>query len=129
MPKKSKKYFCKGKPEYTKDYVHFTASKRGASHAYCVLCKQDFSISHGGRNDLDKHKNTLSHCQAEKSTSDASSFKDFFTCRTTSNLEEDTIQAEAKMCQMIAAHNLSLATADAFAKLFQDMFPKTRKVP
>ena len=95
VPKKSKKYFCKWKPEYTKDYVHFTASKRGASHAYCVLCKQDFSISHGGRNDLDKHKNTLSHCQAEKSTSDASSFKDFFTCRTTSNLEEDTIRAEA----------------------------------
>ena len=43
------------------------SQKRGATHAYCVLCKQNFSISHGGRNDLEKQKkNTLSHSQAEK---------------------------------------------------------------
>lgn len=123
---KAMKYSCTWKPDYSKDFPHFTASKKSPNHAYCVLCKQDFSIRHGGRNDLQKHKKTLSHSQAENNSSDTSSFKSFFTMKTTSDLEESTIHAEAKMCQMIAVNNLSLSNASTFTKLFQDMFPDSK---
>ena len=47
--------------EYNVEWPIITRSKLDDFHAYCMLCKADFSVRHGGRHDVEKHTRTRKH--------------------------------------------------------------------
>lgn len=59
-------YYQSFKESYSTDFSFIKKSSKGESYSYCIICKVDFSISHGGRNDItahasrDKHKSNYS---------------------------------------------------------------------
>lgn len=50
----------------------------GSSRARCKWCSSDFSIGHGGKNDLYKHMQTVKHKDFEKAKVEAKSCADIF---------------------------------------------------
>ena len=59
------------------------------SRVFCTFCRREFSISHGGENDLKQHANTDMHKRATKNKG-ASNIATFFT---NSTAEQDRIAA------------------------------------
>ncbi|XP_070199338.1 uncharacterized protein [Littorina saxatilis] len=60
---KSKKYMQKWKDDYYK-LENMEKSTKGPHFAHCGVCHRDFSISHGGRNDITKHCASSTHKEA-----------------------------------------------------------------
>ena len=52
QPAKKKKYLVKPKIQ---------KSRKGENYALCTVCGCDFSIRHGGENDINKHNSTPKH--------------------------------------------------------------------
>lgn len=65
---KKKKYKCSYQSSWEKEFHWVKPSDRGASDAFCVLCKSHISISSGAKNDLVRHAKTASHLANEKFT-------------------------------------------------------------
>ena len=57
-PAKKRKTLQKFILEYTNLWPELKPSKIGDNHAFCEVCKTDFSISHGGRDDRPRHVST-----------------------------------------------------------------------
>ena len=55
-----------------RDHVFFRGlmkpSRKGDTYALCTLCRNDFSIAHGGSNDITKHIKTAKHLSFGKAT-------------------------------------------------------------
>ena len=49
------------KIKWTEEHPCMKASRKGENHAFCEVCRTDFSISHGGLNDVTHHVNTEKH--------------------------------------------------------------------
>ena len=49
------------KKSYSNDWPCIGRSRLGPNHAYCTLCRADFSIKHGGRNDCLRHTESAKH--------------------------------------------------------------------
>ena len=54
-PAKKHRTLQKFIPEYTNLWPVLKQSKIGDNHAFCEVCKADFSIWHGGRDDCHRH--------------------------------------------------------------------------
>ena len=54
-PAKKRRTLQKLIPEYTNLWPVLKPSNIGDNHAFCEVCKTDFSISHGGRDDCRRH--------------------------------------------------------------------------
>ena len=50
-----KKYTSKWQDAWADKYPGVRKSPKGESFALCSICQDDFSVSHGGRNDVEKH--------------------------------------------------------------------------
>ncbi|KAG1680074.1 hypothetical protein GQR58_012671 [Nymphon striatum] len=58
---KKQKYTCKYKDEWTNEYgVIRKSNNKGIGFAFCTLCSNDFSVSHGGKNDIQRQEVELS---------------------------------------------------------------------
>ena len=57
--------------------VHITASKWGSMYAYCKLCASNFSVSHGGFNDVKRHIEGYRHQDKLKDSSSTTSITSF----------------------------------------------------
>ena len=53
------------------------ASAKGDKFAYCSLCSRDFSVIHGGRNDAQRHCETLGHQRKFSESQSNSSIRSF----------------------------------------------------
>ena len=71
--------------------------------ARCTLCSSDFSISHGGRNDVTSHEKTNHHKEVAKEASTSKSLFSFFRPQT----QQSVIKAETLWSVFTAKHNLA----------------------
>jgi hypothetical protein len=74
---KRAKYMCKFNEKRSKDFVFIQPSKLGVNSAHCSLCKGDFSIGAGAKNDIDRHCQSKKHQQHERAIK-GNSLGDFF---------------------------------------------------
>ena len=101
---------------------HIISSKRGNTFANCKLCVSDFSITHGGLNDIKQHVEGAKHKSKLKDISTNSTLTSFFGGQRRVH-EKSVISAELMMAQFIAIHNLPFEAADHLSTLFPVMFP------
>jgi hypothetical protein len=59
-PRKKEQYDQRFRKDYNK-YPGIVQCKRGSRYAYCEKCGCDFTISHGGQNDIVRHLKTKKH--------------------------------------------------------------------
>ena len=103
------------------------ASSKGLSCAYCKLCKEDFTVTHGGFNDVKRHVAGKGHQKHYKEVTQNHTMESF-AAQHVSDLSTKIISAEVAMCNFIAQHNLSFSTADHLTDLLPKMFPDSKIV-
>ena len=84
----------------------------------CTYCASDFSISHGGRNDVTTHIRGKHHKEMAKACS-SRSVTSLFKPQTS----QSVIAAETLRTKFVSKHNLPFQTSDHATKLFHRMFP------
>ena len=97
-------------------------SKQDSFHAFCVLCKCDFSVRHAGRHDVTKHLNTVKHKSYQTAVELTKSVAEFFTPAQDTSI----INAEVLCVDFMVEHNLPLAVADHIGPLVRKMFPDSK---
>lgn len=108
----------KYKKEYGKQFP-VAESALGLQHAFCIVCSADFSINHGGMNDIQKHMNSKKHKAFSEIKDKARPISTFFS----SSGDLDVIRAETLFTEFIIEHSLPFSVADHCTKLFRKMFP------
>ena len=91
----------------------------GDIYAHCSLCSSDFSVSHGGKNDVTTHVKGKRHRDMAMAASISQSVRSFFGPQVLKSVNE----AELRWSLFVAQHNLSFQTSDHATKLFKAMFP------
>lgn len=115
--KKMCKYLAKWEPEFP----FIKKSFMGQTHAFCTLCNVNFSVTHGGKNDVLQHQDTTKHDKAKKAQQHAPSMSSFVV-RTVTEADQVS-KAELKMSMLIAKNNIPFSFSDDFNKSVSDMFP------
>lgn len=102
------------------NFVH--RSKKGDQFAFCTFCHFDFSISHGGKNDIEKHRETEKHRDSYKRRFQQSILKTMFH-KDLGGMDDKVCQAEVMFVEYLIEHNLPFAAADRFTKISKCMYP------
>lgn len=123
--KQNRIYRQRFKLEYRQEFPTLSTSSRGPDFAHCTVCKSDFSVAHGGRNDCIKHVQRQAHQKAEECMKNVSCIKSAFGAAAY-NLQHQTTLAEAMICRMVADLNLSLSAAESISKMLPVMFPDSK---
>lgn len=119
--KKRPRYSAKFKPEWSKDFDGIIRkSSKGESHAFCTLCSVDFTVSHGGKNDVQRHTETTNH-QARARQAKGTRQLNF--CPNNKQDSINAVNAEVLFTNFISQHNLPFAVSDHFTKIVKQMFP------
>ncbi|XP_063761556.1 uncharacterized protein LOC134879144 [Eleginops maclovinus] len=110
------------KLEYNAEWPTITRSRLDDFHAYCMLCKTDFSVRHGGRHDVEKHIRTAKHTSYKAAVEATRPIAGFFT------VDSDTsvINAEVLAVDFLVEHNIPIAVADHIGPLVKKMFPDSK---
>ncbi|KAJ8032743.1 Zinc finger MYM-type protein 6 [Holothuria leucospilota] len=111
------------KEEYTRKWPIITESTVDVFHAFCTKCQVNFSISHGGLNDIAKHVGSAKHRQIAMSVQEHSGRLHRFFASDRSTEGEQVIRAEVLFSDFIVEHNLPIAVADRVGPLLRKMFP------
>ena len=83
------------------------------------ICLSDFSVAHGGRNDVTTHVSGKRHKESASAASTSRSVASFFKPQVAQNV----IEAETRWSMYVAKHNLALLNSEHDSKLFAQMFP------
>ena len=51
---------------YKTDFAFMQTSRLSDSYTFCMVCRCDISISHGGQNDITQHAKSSNHAQNSK---------------------------------------------------------------
>ena len=98
-------------------------TKAGMDHyVNCSICKKDFSIGHGGLNDVKRHVLSKSHVNSAAVKKQQPTVSSLFKSCDYTPIQLATIAAEVKFSNFLVEHNLPLATADHAGDLFRSMF-------
>ncbi|KAL0978021.1 hypothetical protein UPYG_G00164880 [Umbra pygmaea] len=120
-PAKKTKTSCKYRDQWDSEFSFLKRSRVGDSHAFCKFCICDFSISHGGRNDVCQHEKSAKHKRGLEAQKHAQAMSVFVTRNAT---EADQVtHAEVKMAMLCAKNNIPFSFHDDFNKCVADMFP------
>ena len=60
-PSKKKKYCGKFNYSWCSKFKFIQKSWKGEGFALCTVCGNNFSVAHGGENDINRHKDTSKH--------------------------------------------------------------------
>ena len=85
----------------------------GESYARCTFCNSDFSVAHGGKNDVVAHINTKKHKESGKAITTSKSVTNFFR----RDISTSTINAESLWAMFVAKHNLAFLSSDHATRL------------
>ncbi|XP_047226593.1 uncharacterized protein LOC124871367 [Girardinichthys multiradiatus] len=85
------------------------------------ICNCDFSVSHGGRNDISQHEKSTKHKRWLEAQKHAQAMSTFVTRNTTE--ADQVINAEVKMAMLCAKNNVAFNFCDDFNKCVAEMFP------
>lgn len=66
-PKKKQRRMCSFLDVWMKSYSFIKPVPNNKCRALCTLCQKEFSISHGGKNDIEKHQKCNEHQKKERS--------------------------------------------------------------
>ena len=58
---KRKKCSCKFQASWKDEFLFLTESFKGNGHAFCKICRADFSVEHGARTDVNHHRESDKH--------------------------------------------------------------------
>ncbi|RXN02294.1 AC9 transposase [Labeo rohita] len=120
-PAKKPKPSCKYHDQWDNEFIFLKKSRVGDSHAFCKICNCDFSIAHGGRNDVCQHEKSAKHKRGLEAQKHAQAMSAFVTRNAT---EADQVtSAEVKMAMLCAKNNSPFSFHDDFNKCVADMFP------
>ena len=117
------------KTEYRHQWPFIIQSKKGPFHAFCRYCASDFTISHGGRNDVGQHIKTKAHEKNTTTVRATKSISSFFSSANSDESKkrsEQLMTAELMMAQFIVEHNLPISAADHVTHLFPAMLPDSK---
>ncbi|XP_070408565.1 uncharacterized protein [Nothobranchius furzeri] len=121
IPAKKSKKSCKYLEKWDSEFTFLKKSRMGHSHAFCKICSCDFSVSHGGRNDVSQHEKSTKHKRWLEAQKHAQTMSAFVTRNTTE--ADQVINAEVKMAMLCAKNNVSFTFCDDFNKCVAEMFP------
>ena len=121
--KKKARRECHFDSGWIQEFSGIRKSSKGNTYAQCSFCSSDFSISHGGRNDVTTHVGGKHHQEAIRASSSSRSLSSMFTSSSRSSLAESTIEAEVRWAMFVAKHNVAFLTSDHASRLFSKMFP------
>ena len=97
---------------------------KGEGFAWCTLCGSDFSVVHGGENDINrytsKHKLYLGCCTTRK---DINRFRFKLSHY---KLRPKVVKVEIRFSVFLVEHNLPMRTENHAAKLFRNMFSDSK---
>ena len=91
-----------------------------------MLCNTDFSIGHGGENDVKRHTELKKHADSVKASASSKKKTNFLSSGNSSVIDGKVMKAELLFFGFICEHNLPIATADHVEKLFKAMFPDSK---
>ena len=115
------------KRSYSEEWPCLVSSQLGLSHAFCGLCRSDFSVTHGGRDDCRRHVESAKHKQYAVAQKNSQSIAKMFS--KPANEEEHrlkVVRAEATMASLIAELNLPMTAADKITVSVKKMFPDSK---
>ena len=124
-PKKKKKYLVNLNTKWSDKHSFIKQSRKGDTFTFCEFCRSDFSVGHGGKNDVKKHIATPKHreyCDVTKWQKKLTNW----TSSSAKHLEKQAIRAEVLFSGFLVEHNLPLATTEYMSKLFKSMFPDSQ---
>lgn len=113
-------YDQKYKESYHEEWPCISKSRKGELHAFCTTCSRDFSVNHGGSNDVKRHIISATHKDLSKVRSTSQSIAGFFK---KPDEEDKIIKAEMLFTGFLVEHNLNIASSDHAGPLFRRMFP------
>ncbi|XP_061738203.1 uncharacterized protein LOC133539903 [Nerophis ophidion] len=117
--KKKKRYSCKFRNDWKKEFQFIQDSWKGKGYAACNFCRSDISIEHGGRTDILIHERSEKHkAAAAQRHSHSIIMGQLAKCQ-----PKGVTYAETKMAMLIAASDIPFSFADDFNKSVKDMFP------
>ncbi|CAH1113192.1 unnamed protein product [Psylliodes chrysocephalus] len=120
---KKTKWNVKFNNEWSKTYSWIVRGK-DISQAKCTVCESQFTINHGGENDIIKHMKTEKHKKNMTKGSQEKKIDNFFS---KNNLDTDlTAQAECAFVFHSIKHAHSYLSADCAGKLFSRIFQDSK---
>ena len=94
-PSESKKYCVKFKNSWCNKFKFIQKSRKGEGFAsLCTVCESDFSIAHGGENDINRHKDTSKHKEYVDAAQQQRKLTNFGGSSATANLNQKVMKAE-----------------------------------
>ncbi|XP_060125482.1 uncharacterized protein LOC118081165 isoform X3 [Zootoca vivipara] len=121
IPSKKEKTMCKYLERWDSEFSFLKKSRLGHHYAFCTICSCDFSVSHGGRNDVTQHTKAAKHKRGVEAQKHAPTMS---TCVTRNTEEADqVINAEVKMAMLCAKNNVPFTFCDDYNKCVAEMFP------
>jgi hypothetical protein len=109
------------KEDYTRSLPSIVKSKVGIHHAYCCLCKVDFSIRHSGYYDCRTHCQGSKHTKIEGLSKKKQNLFDMGIGKP--DINSTVMNAECLMVKFLVEHNLPMTVADHITPLVKQMFP------
>lgn len=118
---KKSKPLTKFSSSHSKEFPCFKASHKGETFAFCTACNVDISIGSGGKDDLNRHVQSVKHTNAykEKSSGSSQSINNFFS----KGDDLSVIRSEVKWTQFLIEKGLPLSTSDDFSSLIKELCP------
>lgn len=111
------------KSSYSADFPCIVPSSVGESYARCTACESDFTIAHGGYDDVFRHTKSQKHLRAGSALKGATPLTSFFaSARKDEDGDSAVIRAETLFSLFLVEHNIPISAADHASQLFK-MFP------
>ena len=123
---KKKKYFVSFNEEQATKHNYVEKSRKGERFAFCTTCAKYFGIGYLGGNDIKRHLETPKHKSNVTSLKSSHSLTDWGLSTVTNKLNEKVTRDELLFSELMAEHNLSIATADNAGSLVREMFPDSK---
>ena len=107
---KKSRYSSKFRKDWQKEFSWAQPSKRGQYFCHCSVCKSDFCIDHGGKNDLTRHHNSSKHQSILKEEASNTKIQQHFV--TNSDIDK-VITLSCSCCYYLVCDSLNYNDANA----------------
>ena len=90
----SKKRKCTFNDDLQKEFkfIKFDRLRKDGTKVVCQQCNAHFSVSHGGRSDINQHLQSQKHKEAEKAMASAGNISSYFVTHTVMTLKAVKLQ-------------------------------------
>ena len=119
----AKSCFQRFKSTYTNDFPCILPSSVSKTYARCMVCESDFSVAHGGYDDVVRHTKSVKHIRAGSALKGTTQLTSYFASAKKDDSDNAIIRAETLFCLFLVEHNIPISAADHASQLFKTMLP------